>query len=210
MRILRRNSGLKQKCFSTSPGTPVCLFRPRRSWTTVKVVQSQAGVGFDTAPLFAITKLLRSNNDPFRQRYVVLRLGYLYSTSFEESIKSSHENRAVAAVTLRFPLRKDLLLSHRSEGEFRFFKNQFAPRYRGKLQLDWDTRIARGGFTPYASVEGFYDTRFDAISRWEYSAGIEVPLARHLKLVPYYTYQGNEKTRPSRINVGGLTVNAYF
>jgi len=147
------------------------------------VVQSQAGSMFDTAPLFVIRKLLRSNNDLFRQRYVVLWLGYIYSTSFEESVKSSHENRAIAAVTLRVTLRKDLLLTHRSQGDLRFFKKQFAPRYRGKVELDWDTRLSSARFTPYASAEGFYDTRFDAISRWEYSAGVEVPLLKHLKFV---------------------------
>jgi len=111
---------------------------------------------------------------------------------------------------LRVPLRKDLLLTHRSQGDFRFFKKQFAPRYRGKVELDWDTRLSSARFTPYASAEGFYDTRFDAISRWECSAGVEVPLVKHLKFVPYYTYQLNEKTQPSRINVAGLTLHAYF
>lgn len=109
----------------------------------------------DTAPLFVITTFLENNNDVFRQRYVVLRLGYIYSTSFEESVKSSRENRAVAAVTLRIPLRKDLLVTHRSQGEFRFFKHLFAPRYRGKLELGWDTRVKRAAVTPYASVEAF-------------------------------------------------------
>lgn len=54
------------------------------------IVKSQAAGYLDTAPLLLITSLLRNNNDVFRQRYVVLRLGYLYSTSFVELTKSSH------------------------------------------------------------------------------------------------------------------------
>lgn len=57
------------------------------------IVSSKVGIYLDTAPMLLITQMLRTNNDIFRERYVVLRLGYNYTTSFAEFQKSSHENR---------------------------------------------------------------------------------------------------------------------
>src|ERR1700744_2883227 len=54
------------------------------------IVSNRASIYLDTAPMLLITQILRNDNDIFRQRYVVLRLGYIFTTSFEEFKKSPH------------------------------------------------------------------------------------------------------------------------
>jgi hypothetical protein len=195
---------------STSRYTRLDLEGQQRLAEGESVIENNIAGYFDTAPLYVLSNILRSNNDVFRQKYVVLRLGYYYSTSFAETVKSSHENRIVGAVTLRLPLTRRLLFTQRNQGDFRFFKGGFAPRYRAKFELDWDIHLGRLPFTPYFSAEYFWDSRFDAWDRSEYTLGFQVPMLKIMRFSSYYMYQSNTRTDPARVNVAGVNLSFFF
>jgi hypothetical protein len=62
---------------------------------------------------------------------------------------------------------------------------------------------------PYARVEFFYDTRFDALSRQTYQAGVEVALSERFRIESYYAFQNDTRTSPAHLDRLGLVLKYY-
>jgi hypothetical protein len=149
-----------------------------------------------------------------------LRAGYRYGSSLKEG-GGYQENRIVFDQTARLPLPSKLLLSDRNREELRFLSGDFSARYRNRLTLEREFVVRAYTFTPYASGEIFYDTRFHVFNRNRLTAGVQLPLGKglspfreHHELLPrkslsldlYFTHQNDSRSKPNHVNALGATL----
>lgn len=51
------------------------------------------------------------------------------------------------------------MLSDRNRVDFRWVNDKFSVRYRNRLTLEREFTIGERSYTPYASIEAYYDSR---------------------------------------------------
>lgn len=112
-----------------------------------------------------------------RNRYLWGRIGYLHGTSLGDD-ESTVEHRGVLELTGRAPLGAGAWGVGRGRLERRDVDGELSTRYRQRLAIERETPIAGIVTVPYVNAEAFWDSRFDAWSRWLYHAGVEVELSR--------------------------------
>lgn len=151
------------------------------------------------------------------------RAGYKYGFSLDND-DDYQENRILLEQTLRVPLPAGLLLSDRNREDFRFLSGDFSVRYRNRVMLEREFAIRRFKFTPYASGEIYYDTRFDAFNRNRTIVGVQLPLGvglaplrehlalprRKLSLDLYYARQNDSRSEPNHVNALGALLTFSF
>jgi hypothetical protein len=142
-------------------------------------------------------------------QYLWFRVGYRYGSEFT-SDDPFDEHRVVLEMTGRFPLPGGVMLVDRSRGDLRFINGAYSSRYRNRVRVERPIVLfGRYAWLPYASAELFYDTRFDAINRFRYSVGIEIPI-RQCILDLYYLRQADTRSEPAHSNVVGVSFNFFF
>ena len=146
--------------------------------------------------------------DRNRYKYVWIRMGYRYANSFSGS-DSFQEHRGILEATIRLPLAYQFTFVDRNRGDFRLVNGEYSSRYRNRVRLERESHIGPVSLLPYVSVEGWYDTRFNAVSRFRYAAGFEIPI-RNIVLDLYYLRQDDTQAKPAHSNVLGIAVNFYF
>jgi hypothetical protein len=150
----------------------------------------------------------------------VLRAGYRYS--FAPGDDDFEEQRIVTEQTFRQDLPWKMLLSDRNRQDWRFINGDFSFRYRNRVRLEREIRAWGRSFTPYGSVEVYYDTRFDVWNRNRLTAGAEFQLKRGFPLLReltprkqvildiYYTKQNDSRSQPNHVHAVGATVALHF
>ena len=142
-------------------------------------------------------------------QYLWFRVGYRYGREFT-SDDPFEEHRVILEMTARFPLPGGVMLVDRSRGDLRFINGVYSSRYRNRVRLERSIVLFdRYAWLPYVSAELFYDTRFDAINRFRYSVGIEIPIRRFI-LDLYYLRQEDSRSEPAHSNVFGISFNFFF
>lgn len=153
---------------------------------------------------------LREQPDVYRNRYLVMRAGYLYQTSLSSG-KPSSGNIGILELTSRYRVPGDLVITDRNRGEARFIKGEsFYTRYRNQLRLERDFRYRHFVGTPYAYDEIFYNTRYGAWTPNRYAFGVQLPAGRHMLFDVYYMRQDGSRNKPPHINAAGLKWDLYF
>lgn len=159
-------------------------------------------------PLFR--RQLRTELDVFRQKYLTFRAGYLRRTSVTDG-EATRENRLIAELTARYPLKSNFILVDRNRGEFRFVENRpFSERYRNRLALEHDVKLGRLGLTPYIYDEVFFDARYEAFTTNRLAAGIQILAGRHMIWEPYVMRQHNTRGTPRYTNAVALKLSLFF
>jgi hypothetical protein len=165
---------------------------------------------FELAMQPVFRRELRQLDDIFRRRFLTFRAGYQYTTSFVSGDPSS-EHRLIAETTARYPLPKKFVALDRNRGEFRFIKGQpYSMRYRNRLWLERDFKLAGLVFTPYIFDEIFYDTRYSAWTTNQATIGLQIPAGPHVVLEPYFCRQQDRRASQKYVNATGFTLNLYF
>ena len=151
----------------------------------------------------------------------VLRAGYRYSFAPGDD-DDFKEHRMVTEQTFRQDLPWEMLLSDRNRQDWRFVNGNFSFRYRNRVRLEREIRAWGRSFTPYGSVEVYYDTRFDVWNRNRLTAGVEFQLKRGFPLLReltprkqivldlYYTKQNDSRSQPHHIHAVGATLVLHF
>jgi len=147
---------------------------------------------------------LAANPNTERGKYLTLRLGYVHVEALGDEENPSSENRAILELNARSPLPGAFLLSDRSRGEARWINGSYSLRYRNRLRLERDFSIGWLRFTPYATGELYYDTRYRIWNRNEYSFGTEVPIRRHTIIEFYFMRQNTSRSSNPHVNGFGL------
>jgi hypothetical protein len=149
--------------------------------------------------------------DPERNRYLWGRIGFAISGIHEGFALSNgfSEKSLVIEVTGRYPLSSDFWLVVRARTELRELSGDRSNRYGVRLGVEKTYTVRGIRAVPYARAEFLYDTRFDALSREIYQAGVEVRLSDRFRIEPYYAFQNDSRTTPARLDRLGLVLKYY-
>lgn len=152
---------------------------------------------------------------------LTLRGGYRYGFSPSDN-NPYQEHRIITEQTFRQDLPLAIVLSDRNREDFRFVNGTFSFRYRNRVKMEREFRAFNRSFTPYGSVEVFYDTRFDVWNRNRLTAGAQVQLKRAFpflrELTPrkqvildlYYTKQNDSRSQPNHVHAIGASLVLHF
>ena len=145
--------------------------------------------------------------DDSKSRLLVLSVGYRYIPS----LNKPPENRIEPVVTSHFPLKAGILISDGNRADLDWSKGNFTWRYRTRLTFERALEIRTYHPKPYASAEGFYESRYGKWSTTALYAGCLFPLGKHVQFDPYYEHENNTGKRPNQqVNAAGLILNLHF
>ena len=190
---------------------------PLRIWFQAKETReagapTTAEVGpsldFYLKPLVQLSDITTFDLDDSKSRFFVISVGYRYLPT----PNTSPTNRLEPFFTLNYPIpRIRFLLSDRNRADLNWKSGGFTWRYRNRVQLERTARIHSYHFSPYASAEFFYESRYSKWSDTAVYAGCLFPIGRHVELNPYYEHQNNTGSSPNQqYNQLGLMLNLYF
>jgi len=165
----------------------------------------EVNLDFGLKPL--IRQRLRNLPDTHRGKYLVVGIGYAYIPTFGTD---DREHRIILEGTARYPLPLDILLSDRNRGELRWVNGVFSTRYRNRLMVERDFEIESVKVTPYLTAEAFYDFGKDLWDRFEFSAGVLVPLGKRPVIEFYYLRRNNSHQSVQHVNRLGIALQYHF
>ena len=170
----------------------------------------QVGGYFDFYLLPLVRKRLREMPDASRDKFLMFRVGYLYSKTPPGSSKPSTQHIPTLETDPRAPLPWGLLLTDRNRLEFRIVNRAHEPRYWNRLRFERAFRTGRFALTPYVDAEAFYSWNYHAFNQLRYTAGLEWTVAHFLILEGYFTRQRNTKSSLEYVNALGATVQFHL
>jgi hypothetical protein len=149
--------------------------------------------------------------DPERNRYLWGRVGFAFSGIHEGFALSNgfSEKRLLIEATGRYPFSSEFWLVLRAQTELRELSGDRSNRYRVRLGVEKAYTILGMMAVPYVRAEFLYDTRFNALSREIYQAGVEVRLSDRFRIDPYYAVQNDSRTSPAHLDRLGLVLKYY-
>jgi hypothetical protein len=148
--------------------------------------------------------------DVARNKFLQIRLGYLFSRSAKSSSSQFVESTPMSEGSGRFYMPKRILVTVRSKADFRFLDGVFTPRFRERFKIERTFQLPRTAITPYAHAEAFYDWRYNVWHRFRYIAGAEWELSRRVVLEGYYVRQKDNRSATKYLNAIGFVVQLYF
>jgi hypothetical protein len=120
------------------------------------------------------------------------------------------EERALLQQTLRVALPSTFQVNFRTQEEFRWLLTGFSIRLRERAEVQRPTQIQNYSFTPYASTEVFWDSRFGSFARYRLEVGATLPVYRALSVQPYFMREVNFEGSNIIRDVVGLVLITSF
>jgi hypothetical protein len=160
--------------------------------------------------------------DYLLNKHVFFRTGYRRGISLGETDDPFSEHRFLVEQTFKLYPRGGFLLSDRNRVDFRWVNDKFSMRYRNRLTLEREFMFRERAYTPYASIEAFYDSRYDTWNRNRYAFGIQWTVRRRGTmlnlLLPkrnivfdlYFMRQNDSRSQPNHVNAIGVVTIFYF
>lgn len=148
------------------------------------------------------------------QDYLHLPFGYLragYRYTFSTRDDSYRESRIVGEGVASFALVKRLRLLNRGRLEWRWLNGEGSYRIRERIQLQRVSAARHGpAWTPYATFEVYYDSRYNTIVRIAERAGTEARVSRRVSTDVYVARQDNSRGSPAAVNALGATLKVTY
>ena len=145
------------------------------------------------------------------RRYLWVRAGYVHVDKGEDlQQRERSEDRIVLAVYPRYYLPADVMIEGRARVDFRWLADGYSTRYRARIEVNREYKVANHAWVPYIQIEPFYDTRYDGWSRVLYQPGVEIELTEHFRLEPYFARQVDTLPEKSVINAFGMVAKWYY
>jgi hypothetical protein len=149
------------------------------------------------------------NIDPDKEHYLLLAGGYEYlRTTQSGDVKD--ENRLTFDMTPNLRPAPRLLLRDRNWVELRWINGAYSTTYRNMVVAEVDFSVNGIRFTPFGTVEFFYDSPKHAWDQEWYTGGVQFPYKRAFMLETYYRREHCATCAPQNWNVGGATLNFFF
>jgi hypothetical protein len=138
-------------------------------------------------------------------------LGFQHGNSTNPAVSRFEEERLMVNQVFRAPLVAGFSIDFRILEEFRWLPQGFSVRLRERAQIHRRTTIDDYAFTPFASAELFWDSRFNDFVSYRLISGMTLPIYRALSAQPYFQHHVDFGTRNSAVqNVIGLTLITSF
>jgi hypothetical protein len=150
------------------------------------------------------------------QDYLMLPRGYLragYRYTFSTADASYRESRAVFEATLGVGAPFSIRVVNRFRPELRWVNGAYSWRVRERLHVGRLPLLLkqRGRFwAPYVTVEGYYDSRFDAIARIAGRVGTEFAIRGPMSMDIFVARQNNTRGDQSRVNALGTILKLNY
>ncbi len=116
------------------------------------------------------------------------------------------EHRILLEQTFQFKLPYAFMLSMRTREDLRFVNRSFSVRVRERATLERNVEIGGYTFTPYASAEVFFDTRYDRFNRHRFALGTVFPISKSVALDGYASRQSDTHPQRKHVNAFGVTL----
>lgn len=145
--------------------------------------------------------------DDSKPRSLVLETGYRYVVA----PNTPAVNRMQAVATLHFPMKAAVVITDRNRADLDWKSGYFSWRYRNKLTLERTFTIHACHLIPYASVEPYYESRYEKWSTTALYIGCLFPVGKHVEFNSYYEHENNTgRSSNQQVNATGLALYLYF
>lgn len=161
---------------------------------------------------FSLKPLLRpglDDKDWERNRYLWIRLGYMYVGNYEADGETYHEDRGIFELSARQPVAHGITLTSRLKWDMRDVRGEDSNRYRVRVGLERPYAAGGHALVPYAHAEAYYDSRYDDWNRQRYQAGVEIAINDSWRIEPYFARQDDSRSEPAHVNALGLIFKYY-
>lgn len=150
------------------------------------------------------------NIDRDKEHYFLIGGGY----EFLRTVKSgrvTHENRVTIDVTPSLRPLGRLLVRDRNWVEMRWINGDYSTTYRNMLSLEGDLKLHEIRFTPFGTLEAFYDggDKHSWDQEW-FTAGVQFPYKRVLMMETYYRREHCSTCTPKNWNAAGLALHIFL
>ena len=144
--------------------------------------------------------------------HISLRGGYDFQRNLAEAPgeKDTVENRLVFDFNYRWRIGEHGQLADRVRLDLRDMEGETSYRIRNRIKYVQEVKLTHTTFSPYASIEAYYDSRFDTVSRFRTEAGATVPFARWFEGDFYLGWQHDTQPKDKKIAALGVTLNFKF
>jgi hypothetical protein len=167
------------------------------------------GIFFDHYRWTTLRPLRTQHPDASRNHFLLIRAGYLFTKPTLEGV-SNTENTIVLQGEGHFPLHHSILLASRGRFDFRFINGEYTGRFRSRLRIEKPFKVGPVALNAYAHAEGFYDFRLHVFRRFDFTAGTEWTINRHLTLEGYLTRVNDSRATPRFVQGTGVVAQFYF
>lgn len=142
----------------------------------------------------------------------MVRIGSLGGKSLDDDGGTYSERQAFLEFHLRNPMKGGILISHRYRTDLRFIGDDrdFSWRLRYRLQAEKEYQALGTSVVPYASLEAFYDDRYEAVTRFRAIGGTTVALSRFFVAEANITYQYDPHLQTPNLFALNAILNVYF
>ena len=184
-------------------------FQAKQTREDADPTQAEFGPSIDflVKPVIRLKKAARYDQDEAKRRLLALSAGY----RFVASPDAPSVNRVLLEATPNLPLMAGVLLSDRNRGELNFSSKGLDWRYRNRVNLQRTFDVYSYHPIPYASVEFYYDSKYEKWSSTALYAGCRLPLGRRVQLDPYYEHENNTGKKPNQqVNAIGVILGLSF
>jgi hypothetical protein len=149
------------------------------------------------------------NIDQDKEHYLLLGGGYEFlRTAQSGSVKL--ENRITMDATPNYRLTSRFLIRDRNWVELRWIDGVYSTTYRNMPYIEHDFLAHGVRFTPFGSVEFFYDGPKHSWDQEWYTAGAQLPYKRSFMVETYYRREHCATCTPVNWNAAGVTLHFFF
>jgi hypothetical protein len=143
---------------------------------------------------------------------LMVRGGYLGGESLGDRGEAYTERTIFSEFHLRIPIIGGVLLQHRLRNDLRWLgeARDFSTRWRYRLQAEREFEAGRTSVVPYASVEPYYDSRHDSVSRVRMITGASVAWSPRFALEGNMTYQYDSQSSTRHLCALNVILHVYF
>jgi hypothetical protein len=85
-----------------------------------------------------------------------------------------------------------------------------SPACRPRVRLEHETHVWKHRVTPYADIEPYYDSRYDAVNRWRFELGVTTPINKCVEIDTYIARQRDSDPSLKYTNAIGLTLSVFM
>lgn len=138
---------------------------------------------------------------------ISFRTGYNYAVTPPSGTKAGGiDRRFVFDFDYRWKFYPDFALTARTRLESGDDDGTTYRRVHERLRLEYTTHVHGHEVTPYADVEPYYDTRYNALNRWRIELGASTPIAKCVEIDAYVARQRDTEPALKYTNAIGLTL----
>lgn len=149
------------------------------------------------------------NIDPDKEHFLLLGVGYDYLRT-TQSGKMFNENRVTLDLTPSFRPASRILLRDKNWIELRWINGSYSTTYRNQPSVEVDLLVHGIRFSPFGTVEFFYDSPKHSWDQEWYTGGVQFPCKRVFTLEIFYRREHCQSCTPENWNAGGITLHFFF